>query len=159
MTKYDQQQDYQWITEELGRKPRGKVEVVVRHSEGRPQVIQVEPMIEEKPFSTLYWLVDRKLHKKISHLEARGGVEEIKERISSSKSYQTQYQFDHLYYIHLRRLLLKNYQIPEHYKQSLYHGGIGGIRKFSEVKCLHLQYAYHLVTPTLVGRMVDSRIH
>lgn len=151
-------QDIDWITQELGRKPRGKVRVAVRSALGRPTVIQVEPIIDGKPFTTLYWLVDRQLHKRISKLEANNGVDGIRVAIRNSPAMCTEHKFNHLYYMHLRRLALRSYWVPACYKDSLYNTGIGGIRNFSEIKCLHLHYAYHLVTPTLVGKLVDTQL-
>ena len=56
----------------LGRTPRGLAAINVRTKTNLPVVIQVESMVNKKPFPTLFWLVDKKLNYAIDKLEAGG---------------------------------------------------------------------------------------
>ena len=42
----------------LGRKPRGLEDIPVTQANGQPMVIRVASLVEEKPFPTLFWLID-----------------------------------------------------------------------------------------------------
>lgn len=42
---------------------------------------------------------------------------------------------------------------------SLRVRGIGGIAEFTHVRCLHMQYALHLLVPTAVGNAIDKLLH
>ena len=50
------------ITELLGREPRGLAAVQVRNAKGEPSVIRVESLVDQKPFPTLFWLIDKELN-------------------------------------------------------------------------------------------------
>src|SRR5438552_405942 len=62
-------------SELLGRSPQGDFEVVTRGPDGGPEVIRNAPLLEDgTPMPTRYWLVDRDLVRRVSRLEADGGV-------------------------------------------------------------------------------------
>ena len=46
--------------------------------------------------------------------------------------------------------------LPETYLKTLKVSGIGGISDFTQIKCLHLQYAFHLAMGGSVGRYLDE---
>ncbi|MDQ1466327.1 MAG: uncharacterized protein QOH10_742, partial [Actinomycetota bacterium] len=63
------------LSELLGRSPQGDFEVVTRGPDGGPEVIRNAPLLEDgTPMPTRYWLVDRDLVRRVSRLEADGGV-------------------------------------------------------------------------------------
>jgi len=47
-----------YITDALDREPRGLREIAGWNEAGQPAVIRVAPVVDGKPFPTLYWLID-----------------------------------------------------------------------------------------------------
>ena len=46
----------------LGREPRGLEAVETVDCQGTPSVIRVASLVDDKPFPTMYWLVDKQLN-------------------------------------------------------------------------------------------------
>ncbi|MEH6583146.1 MAG: DUF501 domain-containing protein [Halioglobus sp.] len=144
----------------LGRTPRGLEEVVVSSASGEPMVIRVASLVEEKPFPTMFWLVDRQLSYRIDQVEAKGLIHQFQTRVDSEPSLQQAMAADHAAHIQLR-----NSYISAHMKQRLealnfytvlQSRGIGGIADFSRIRCLHTWYASHLVVANTVGKLLDA---
>jgi len=144
----------------LGREPRGLEEIAVRDSSGGPVVGRVASLVDDKPFPTLFWLVDRCLCYRIDQLEAAGVIGELQRRIDTDEGLRSRMRGDHLAHIALRR----GYMSPSirrrlrqlEYRDVFADKGIGGIADFTRVRCLHTWYAAHLVVPNTVGRMLDE---
>ena len=144
----------------LGREPRGLEDVAVSGPAGEPIVIRVAPLVDDKPFPTLFWLVDEQLSYRIDQAEAGGLIKAFQQRVDADAGLQAGMDADHRAYIRLR----------EHYMdatvrerlESLGFGevlagkGIGGIGDFSRIRCLHTWYAAHLVVPNTIGAMLDE---
>ena len=64
----------QQVTRLLGRTPRGLKAIPVLGSSGSPVVIRVASVVDNKPFPTLYWLVDAALCLQIDRLAAAGWI-------------------------------------------------------------------------------------
>lgn len=103
------------------------------------------------PNPNRFWLVDKKLDKAISSLEAQGYIKKISEIITNNKLLFNELVNLHKKEIKLRNKLLEKYKdVSEFVKKRLTDEkvGIGGIENFWEkpfkVKCLHLWTAYHL---------------
>jgi hypothetical protein len=108
------------------------------------------------PETTIYWLVDPHLNKKISSLESSGYTSCVQTWISNHpmrieiwKMNQLEYSKERWNNLHLNdRLLFNKKGWSDRFKDS----GIGGIRGWNDsndairVKCLHLHYAHYLVT-------------
>ena len=63
------------VRELLGREPRGDFEVVVRGDDGDPVVLRNAPLLDDgTPMPTRYWLVGPDEVRRVSQLEATGGV-------------------------------------------------------------------------------------
>jgi len=118
--------DVEVITQLLGREPRGLEAVAKRDVTGVPMVIRVAPLVSNKPFPTLLWLIDKRLNYAIDTVEAS---------ISSE-------QADIIASLGFTGVLADR--------------GIGGIADFQRIRCLHTYYAAHLVRPNVVGRMLDQ---
>ncbi len=149
--------DLSIITEQLGRTPTGALEVIAREKSGQPTVIKVSPLTNEIPFPTLYWLTCPKLKKKISHLEKKGLINQWEK----DKKFIEKLKEDHQRYQSMRMSLLKELysewkKLPESKLKILRDTGIGGIRNFAHVKCLHLHYAHFLADNNIVGERVHS---
>lgn len=150
------------VDELLGREARGLRDIPVQDAAGEPQVIQVASLVADKPFPTLFWLIDPQLSYRIDQLEARGLIAELQQRIDESPSLQQSMREDHERHIRLRNSLMTASERKElqarGYYDSLQQRGIGGIENFSRIRCLHTWYAAHLVEPNTVGRLLDAVI-
>lgn len=144
----------------LGREPRGLEDVAVAADDGAPRVIRVASLVDDKPFPTLFWLVDPALCYRIDQLEAAGLIAELQARIDAAPALQNAMRGDHRAHIALRDSF-----IPQAVRQRietlgfagvLARRGIGGIEDFTRIRCLHTWYAAHLVVPNTVGTLVDE---
>ncbi len=144
----------------LGREPRGLAAIPVAHADGRPMVIRVESLVDDKPFPTLFWLVDADLSYRIDVVEAGGLIAELQARIDASPELQAGMAEDHRRHIRLRDSYISARQRARleelGFGEVLQNKGIGGIADFTRIRCLHTWYAAHLVEPNCVGRLLDA---
>ena len=61
----------------LGREPRGLEAVALAAADGNPMVIRVASLVDDKPFPTLFWLVDPALNYRIDQVEAGGLIKQF----------------------------------------------------------------------------------
>jgi hypothetical protein len=144
----------------LGRQPRGLEDIAVAGPTGEPQVIRVASLVEDKPFPTLFWLVDPALCYRIDQLEASGLIAQFQQRIDADPELRRGLREDHRAHITLRegfmspavrqRLEMLNFS------EALADRGIGGIANFTRIRCLHTWYGAHLVVPNTVGLLLDD---
>jgi uncharacterized protein len=148
------------VAAQIGRSPRGRFAVCVRCSHGYPKVIQVHPVLQSKPFPTLYWLTCPLLSREIDGLEAAGWVKRLESRIASEEDLRSAMQVAHLQYVRHRNLLLSSDDIEHLVAGRLMTGlqgrGIGGITDWNRLKCLHLHVAHALADANPIGDMVLS---
>jgi uncharacterized protein len=144
----------------LGRQPRGLEEIAVTGADGEPVVIRVSSLVDNKPFPTLFWLVDPALCYRIDQLEAAGLIRQLQRRIDVEPDLQRSMRDDHRAHIALRdrcmpmavRLRLQDLGFSE----ALINKGIGGIADFTRIRCLHTWYGAHLVVPNTVGGLLED---
>jgi len=115
----------------------------IRRIEGRPT-----------PFPTLYWLADEEMIKRISHVEREGWIKRIEARIAADPELAAAYRRDHEAYIEDRWAALEEADRGDAERLGLREVGIGGLRDFAKVKCLHLQWAHFLARRNTVGRLM-----
>ena len=144
----------------LGRPPRGLEDIAVTGSAGEPVVIRVASLVEDKPFPTLFWLVDPALCYRIDQLEAGGLIKQFQQRVDLDANLQRGMRDDHEAYIALRDEYMRP-QIRRRlealgFGEALVSKGIGGIGDFMRIRCLHTWYGAHLVKPNTVGSMLDD---
>lgn len=158
------EEDYEWVSQLLGRKPRGLYKVEKYHPEKKhPMVIKVLPYVDGAPFPTLYWLTCPILKKEISHIEKEGLIETLeKEDFSQGSENLEALRRNHENYRDQRIKLFEetfgDWSImPEPMQKILKETGIGGIADFDHIKCFHLHYAHHLVEENRVGQLLDAR--
>lgn len=114
----------------LGRRPRGDFDVVVRDAAGDPRVVRNAPLLDDAtPMPTRYWLVGSRDIKRVSQLEADGGVDRAEREIDPETLAAT-----HVAYADERDAL-----IPVDHAGPRPSGGVGGTRR--GVKCLHAHFA------------------
>ena len=144
----------------LGRAPRGLEDIAVTGPAGEPVVIRVASLVEDKPFPTLFWLVDPALCYRIDQLEAGGLIKQFQQRVDLNANLQRSMRDDHEAYIALR----DSYMRPDirlrlealGFSAALVNKGVGGIGDFTRIRCLHTWYGAHLVEPNTVGCMLDD---
>jgi uncharacterized protein len=132
----------------LGRPPRGKFDVVVRHGDGSPLVIRNAPLLDDgTPMPTRYWLVGEPERTLVGRLEAAGGVGEAEAAVDP----------DTLAAAHTRYAAERDAALPPRHAGPVPSGGVGGTRQ--GVKCLHAHYAWFLAGgDDPVGRYVADRL-
>ncbi|MDG2046498.1 MAG: DUF501 domain-containing protein [Halioglobus sp.] len=144
----------------LGRAPRGLEDIAVAGPAGEPVVIRVASLVEDKPFPTLFWLVDPVLCYRIDQLEAGGLIKQFQQRVDLESNLQRGMRHDHEAYIALRdsfmRPAIRQRLDSLGFGQALVERGVGGIADFTRVRCLHTWYGAHLVKPNTVGTMLDT---
>ena len=140
--------DTAMVTALLGRVPLGAFEVVVRDGDGRPVVIRNAPLMADgTPMPTRFWLVDPDIRRKVSWLEAAGGVRAAEAAVDPAE----------LVGAHARYAAARDRELPAGHAGPRPTGGVGGTRK--GVKCLHAHYAWHLAGgDDPVGRWVAAHI-
>ncbi len=140
--------DLDTLTELLGRAPGAPCEIVVRDPAGAPLVIRNAPfMFDGTPMPTRYWLVDPELLKRVSGLEAAGGVRQAEAEVDP----------DVLAAAHAAYAAERDAQIAEDHEGPRPFGGVAGTRQ--GVKCLHAHYAAWLAgTNDPVGAWVDAQL-
>jgi len=151
----------QHVAELLGRDPRGLEEVVSTTADGEPAVIRVASLVEDRPFPTLFWLVDPGLNYRIDRLEAEGLIGEFQARVDADTSLRQSLENDHRAHIALRNAYMAA-PVEQRLRQLgfydvLQQRGIGGIADFGRIRCLHTWYAAHLVAPNTIGLMLQQR--
>lgn len=163
------EQDYEVIISQLGREPQGVLKVAYRCAYGYPQVIVNRPINNQGEiitiFPTLLWLTCPYLKKKVSKLESKGLIGEIKSKVKADKEFAAALKENHLSYANLRQRL-----VPEGVKQVLakkyaneykvlMETGVGGTRHYDGVKCLHAHFAdYLILKQNVIGEIVYNRL-
>jgi uncharacterized protein len=96
---------------------------------------------------TRYWLVDPELGRRVSRLEAAGGVRAAQREVAAAA----------IDAAHAAYAAERDAEIPPGHVGPRPSGGVGGTR--TGVKCLHAHYAYFLTGgDDAVGRWVADRI-
>ncbi len=143
----------------LGREPRGLREVILGE-EGEPSVIRVASLVDDKPFPTLYWLVDPALNLRIDRAEAGGLIAVLQSRVDAESDFRESMGADHAAYISRRTGFCTDEELARidalGYTRVLKEKGIGGIGDPARIRCLHTWYAAHLVVPNTIGRLLDE---
>lgn len=136
------------VAELLGREPQSVFEVVVRDAAGEPVVLRNHPIMRNgRPMPTLYWLAGKDALRRVSRLEAAGGVRAAEAEIPA----------DQIADVHARYAAERDALIPADHTGPRPSGGVAGTRE--GVKCLHAHYAYLLAGgDDPVGRWVALRV-
>ena len=144
----------------LGREPRGLEEVAVAHPDGQPMVIRVASLVDDKPFPTLFWLIDPALCYRIDQVEAVGLIKQFQRQIDQDPELQSRMRIDHQAHTKLRQGYMtdsiRQRLVELNFEEVFTSKGIGGIADFTRIRCLHTWYAAHLVVPNTVGCLLDE---
>jgi hypothetical protein len=121
------------VAQLLGREPQGAFDVVVRTDDGDPLVVRNAPFLDDgTPMPTRYYLVGTDLVRRVSRLEAAGGVREAEATIDATLIAET----------HARYAAERETAIALDHVGPRPSGGVGGTR--TGVKCLHAHVAHAL---------------
>jgi len=116
--------DVDAVRERLGREPLAAFEVVVRDGAGDPVVVRNAPFTSDgTPMPTRYWLVDPDLVRRVSRIEATGGVRQAERAIDGEA----------LAAAHATYAAERDAAIPEEHTGPRPHGGVGGTPHRREV--------------------------
>ena len=151
--------DIKFIEQQLGREPRGVIEISARCRSGHPSVIKTKPILvggrqagvgkdvgrvrrtrRDEFFPTLYYLVCGKLIKEVFKLESEGFINKLQRKVDSDKEFRTRFLEAEEDYMKERNVLCRagSPNTPQ--------VGIGGVRKLDKIKCLHAHLAHYLAT-------------
>jgi len=123
-------------------------------------VIRVASLVDDKPFPTLFWLVDGDLSYRIDQAEAGGLIKQFQQRVDTEPALRDSMREDNLAYIRLRESFIDSRTQEQleslGFAEVFAAKGIGGIGDFSRIRCLHTWYAAHLVVPNTIGVMLDE---
>ncbi len=148
------------IRQQIGREPHGLRDIAYATEAGVPVVLKMAPVVENKPFPTLYWLCSKDLHKAINQLETQGLVKQLEQRLQDDSDFMAAYQANQRAYVAARwdncsaadKQLLKDKNLSD-----LFHSyGIGGLRDWQQIRCFHMHYAHHLCGDNVIGQWLDD---
>ena len=155
------EQQLEIIRQQLGREPRGLAGIAVQNDSGVPLVLKMDALVDDKPFPTLFWLASKDIYQAIAEIETAGAVKELEKELAENESLRAEHLADQQRYVDLRWATVTDQQkarIEELGFTPLYTKyGIGGISQWDKIRCLHMQYAYHLAEGSAIGRILDER--
>ncbi len=137
------------ITEQLGRSPRGAIEVSSRCPSGHPNAVKTLPRLPDgTPFPTLFYLTCPRLTGAIGTLEASGLMADWSQLLNDDEQLAAQYQAAHESYLAEREALG---HVPE--IDGISAGGMP-----TRVKCLHVLVGHALAKGPGVNPFGDMAI-
>lgn len=123
------------VAEQLGRTPRGVIEVSARCPAGHPCVVKTSPRLDDgTPFPTLYYVTCSRLTGAIGRVEASGVMRDMTRRLSDDPGLAASYRRAHDAYLADREAIAV---VPE--IAGITAGGMP-----SRVKCLHVLAGHSL---------------
>ena len=126
------QQDLDRMEKQLGRRPRGVLQVF-HTPDGEPAVVMTQPVLDDgTPFPTLYYLTDPRLTAAASRLEVAGVMKTMSERLVTDEELAADYQAAHEHFLAKRNAI-------KDLGTDFSGGGMP-----DRVKCIHVLIAYAL---------------
>ena len=142
-------QDVAAIEKQLGRVPRGAVEVSARCACGCPTVVRTLPRLPDgTPFPTSFYATCPRLTGAISTLESQGVMKEMSERLEADADLAAAYRAAHEDYLRRRGELG---DVPE--IDGISAGGMP-----TRVKCLHVLVGHSLSAGPGVNLLGDETL-
>lgn len=125
--------DLEAVAAQLGREPRGVLEIAYRCPNGEPGVVKTAPRLPDgTPFPTLYYLTHPALTAAASRLESSGLMRDMTERLQASEELSAAYLRAHESFLAERDAI-------ESLGTTFSGGGMP-----DRVKCLHVVMAHSL---------------
>ncbi|BDB44682.1 MULTISPECIES: DUF501 domain-containing protein [Mycobacterium] len=139
--------DLDAVARQLGREPRGVLEVAFRCRDGSPGVVKTAPKLPDgTPFPTLYYLTHPVLTAAASRLETTGLMREMTERLHHDPDLAAAYRRAHESYLAERDAI-------EELGTTFSGGGMP-----DRVKCLHVLIAHSLAKGPGVNPFGDEAL-
>ena len=137
------------IEHQLGRVPRGAIDVAARCPCGCPAVVRTLPRLPDgTPFPTTFYATCPRLTGAISTLESQGMMREMTERLQDDPGLAAHYRSAHEDYLRRRDELG---DVPE-------IAGISAGGMPNRVKCLHVLVAHSLAVGPGVNPLGDEAL-
>jgi uncharacterized protein len=139
--------DVDAVARQLGREPRGVLQIVYRCPNGEPGVVKTAPKLPDgTPFPTLYYLTHPVLTAAASRLESLGVMREMTERLRHDPELAAAYQQAHESYLAERDAI-------ESLGTTFSAGGMP-----DRVKCLHVLIAHSLAKGRGINPLGDEAL-
>lgn len=139
--------DLDAVTAQLGREPRGVLEIAYRCPNGEPAVVKTAPRLPDgTPFPTLYYLTHPLLTAAASRLESAGVMRDMTERLESDPELAAAYRQAHESFLAERDAI-------EPLGTTFSGGGMP-----DRVKCLHVVMAHALAKGPGVNPFGDEAL-
>lgn len=137
------------VAAQLGREPRGVVDVAHRCACGQPDVVRTAPRLPDgTPFPTLYYLTCPRVASAIGTLESSGLMRDMEARLAEDPDLARAYRAAHEQYIAQRASLA---EVPE--IDGISAGGMP-----DRVKCLHVLVGHALAAGPGVNPLGDEAL-
>jgi uncharacterized protein len=141
------QADLDAVARQLGRDPRGVLEIAYRCPNGEPGVVKTAPRLPDgTPFPTLYYLTHPTLTAAASRLESSGLMRDMTERLHHDPELAAAYLRAHIAYLAERDAV-------ESLGTTFSGGGMP-----DRVKCLHVVMAHSLAKGPGVNPFGDEAL-
>lgn len=135
------------MARQLGREPRGVLEIAYRCPNGEPAVVKTAPRLPDgTPFPTLYYVTHPALTAAASRLESAGMMREMTERLERDDRLAAAYRRAHESYLAERDAI-------EPLGTTFSGGGMP-----DRVKCLHVLIAHSLAKGPGVNPLGDEAV-
>src|SRR5947209_5238097 len=139
--------DLDAVARQLGREPRGVLEIGYRCPNGEPGVVKTAPRLPDgTPFPTLYYLTHPALTAAASRLESEGLMREMTERLADDPELAAAYRRAH-------ESFLAERDAVESLGTTFSGGGMP-----ERVKCLHVLIAHSLAKGPGVNPFGDEAL-
>jgi uncharacterized protein len=139
--------DLDAVARQLGREPRGVLEIAYRCPNGEPGVVKTAPRLPDgTPFPTLYYLTHPALTAAASRLESSGLMRDMTERLQHDDGLAAAYRQAHESYLAERNAI-------ESLGTTFSGGGMP-----ERVKCLHVVMAHSLAKGRGVNPFGDEAL-
>ena len=139
--------DLEVVERQLGREPRGVLEIAYRCPNGEPAVVKTAPRLPDgTPFPTLYYLTNPGLTAAASRLESDGVMRSMTERLAADPDLAAAYLRAHESYLAERDAV-------EPLGTTFSGGGMP-----DRVKCLHVVMAHSLAKGRGVNPFGDEAL-
>ena len=135
------------VARQLGREPRGVLEIAYRCPNGEPGAVKTAPRLPDgTPFPTLYYLTHPALTAAASRLESSGLMRDMTERLQNDEELAATYRRAHESYLAERDAI-------ESLGTTFSGGGMP-----DRVKCLHVVMAHSLAKGRGVNPFGDEAL-
>ena len=140
-------EDLDAVAQQLGREPRGVLEIAYRCPNGQTAVVKTAPRLPDgTPFPTLYYLTHPTLTAAASRLESSGMMREMTERLAEDPELAAAYRRAH-------ESFLAERDAVEPLGTTFSGGGMP-----DRVKCLHVVIAHSLAKGPGVNPFGDEAL-